>query len=178
MYWFARPPYLRWLGAALLLVVGLWIELRPVETVEVWFTNTDVAEGVPLDPTVVEARRVPAGVLVPAPPEGVAATGLPAGTPLTAAVIDTSGVEIPADWWTIALDLPSGTTPGTAVLLIMLGDDGSTRSAEGVVVAGPAPTTGPLGLDDRSGVVAIPGQIAAEVAQAESTGRLTVLAGR
>lgn len=173
VYWFVRPPYARWAGAVLLLLVGLWVEFRPQPTELHWFAAADLRAGDVLTEEVLTPRRLPVGLVETVPPGGAARIPIPEGTPITAAMVADGPPAAPADWWTISAALPEDAIVGTAVLLVLL-DEGEPSTVEGIVVTAAEGTNDWLGGDEQ-GRIAVPPDRAAEVAAALSAGTLTVL---
>lgn len=170
MLWLSRPPWLRWLAVTGLVCLALWSELRPTPTVEHPFARVEIAPGDPLTPENVEQRRIPVGVLPPTEIEGGSArSGIGAGEPLTPSAI-AMGTVAPSGWYLVPAEVPRGGSIGQSVRLIAL-DTGLTT--EGVVTA--------MSSDDpfeaRTGSVAVPGEMAAEMARASLNGSLVVLVG-
>ncbi len=117
VYWLRRPPYLRWLVAASLVVIGLIVETGGGETERYPFAATAIAAGTDIADTI-EWRTVPSGLL-PAWQEsvtGVAACEVAAGHPLLPGL--GGETEIPAGWWSIPVPLPIAATPGTRLRLL------------------------------------------------------------
>ena len=169
MYWLARPPYLRWLTAALIIAAGLWFEIVDRAEVQYPFLTSNVAAGAPIGDADIEWRSVPGGFTdVPAVAGRSAAIAMPAGTPIVEAML-TSGDGIPDDWWAVALPLPLGITTG-AVVRIILTSTGEV--VPGRVVA--AAADGGFGFDDP-GLVAVPEAMTGAVAVAASSGDLTII---
>ena len=121
MFWFRRPPYPRWIAAALLLLAGLWLETRGPQLVEYPFASSPLAAGASLESSI-EWRRVPAGLLPgwSGPVAGVAATTIQEGDPLLPSA--TASFSVPDDWWSIALPLPRPAAPGTRIRLVLEGN--------------------------------------------------------
>ena len=167
MYWLPRPPYLRWAGAALLLIGALaWdlrgpaIELRP-------FIARSLEAGEAVDASAVEWREVPAGLL-PSPDlaGATAAVDLAPGDPLVDAVLSRA-VAVPAGWWKVPVAIGPYAAPGDSVMLVIT-DPPAT--VEGLVVS---PQQGDAySLDYRPAVVAVPADSAARVAAAAAAGAL------
>jgi hypothetical protein len=176
--WLSRPPYLRWLGAAAILGLALWIELRPRAEVDHPFARFDLAAGSVVDEEAVEWRAVPGGVLPPVELGGLALVNIPAGEPLSPALVATDLVEPPEGWWALEAPLPAGALPGGSVRLVLLpspGAQGPPQVVEGEVMAGmPAD---PLNPGEPTGLVAIPAEAAAPAAAAVAEGRAVVLVG-
>lgn len=167
MYWLPRPPYLRWAGAALLLLGALaWdlrgpaLELRP-------FAARALAEGEAIDAAAVEWREVPAGLL-PSPnlAGAVAAVEVAAGDPLVPALLGRR-VAVPDGWWEVPVAVGTHAAAGDSVMLVIT-DPPAT--VEGLVVS---PQQGDAySLDYRPAVVAVPAEAAALVASAAAANTL------
>ncbi len=178
MLWLSRPPYLRWLGAAVILGLALWIELRPRAEVEHPYARTDLAAGSVVDEESVEWRPVPSGVLPPVELDGLAVVDIPAGEPLSPALIATDSVEPPEGWWALEVPLPAGALPGGLVRMVLLpglGVAGQPQVVEGEVMA--RLPDDPLNPGEPTGLVAIPAAAAAPAAAAVAEGRAVVLIG-
>ena len=162
-----RPRfYLRWIAAAIVLCIGLYLDMRPAALTSYPFTMEDVATGARIDSSL-EWRDIPAGSLPewPGTVSGFAVVDLAAGTPLLPALVTTSA--IPDGWWAVPVPLPHRVPPGTPVR-VALGE---------VVVDGMT-----VGEPDDSGFeivgsVAFPATDAAQVAMAASTSALVVMIG-
>jgi len=167
VYWLPRPPYLRWAGAALLLLSALAWDLRGPALEVRPFAARAVAVGEPIDDAAVEWREVPAGLL-PSPDltGAVAAVDLAAGDPLLPALLGTR-VAIPDGWWEIPVAVGTHAAAGDAVMLVIT-DPPAT--VQGLVVS---PQQGDAySLDYRPAVVAVPAEAAALVASAAAQGSL------
>lgn len=162
------PPYVRWLGAAVVLLIAGAIDLAARETEPVPFAATSISAGAPLS-GVVEWRDVPRGLIEPAPEvSGFAARDITAGEPITAGAVRGDD-GIPPGWWSVPLQLPDAARPGASVRLI------SVESALDVrgLVASPG-STGTFSVANP-GLVAVPPDSAAAVARAAAGGELIVL---
>ncbi|MFQ5555478.1 MAG: SAF domain-containing protein [Acidimicrobiia bacterium] len=169
MFWFRRPPYLRWFAAGSLVVAAFLIDLRKGATTPHPFARADIARGMPIEEPDVAWENVPIGLL-PAPDlaGAVTARALRAGQPILPH--DLGLVEpIPADWWAVPLAMPATAAPGSSVLLVLVHPP---RSVPGIVVE--PGSVGAFGVAE-AGLVAIPGDAATAVATAATRGELTVL---
>lgn len=175
MYWFSHPPYLRWAGAALIILLAAWIDLRPADTVAYPFAAEDIAAGATVDAASIEWTQIPAGLL-PAAPElgGTSRYGIPAGEPVLPSSVAADRPSIPQGWWALATELPASVVPGQPVQLVISGI--SPRSVPGIVIE-PPPPVDPLGYEDSIGLVAVPAELAAAVAVGSAQGDLSVLIG-
>ncbi len=168
MYWLRRPPYLRWIVAALLVVAGFALETRGAATERYPFAAVTVAPGTSVE-SLVEWRDVPAGLLPrwDGPIVGVAAVGIAAGDPVLPSA--TASFSVPADWWSVAVPLPQPAAPGTPIRLML---DEMGGFVEGVLLDG--------GIDDgfqTIGMVAFPPSDAPQVATAVTDSALVVMVG-
>jgi len=168
VFWFGRPPYLRWLGAAVLVLGAGIIEFRPTGEADYPFAATAIEAG---DALVVEWRRLPDG-LYPRPVLGgtVAAHPLVKGEPITSSDVR-SPVEVPDGWWALVLEVPIRLAPGTSARLELAGDAGI--SVPGIVVASNEPDR--LSVAGPTALVAVPGEHAALVAGAAAARQIVVL---
>ncbi len=168
MLWLARPPFLRWFAAGAIVVAALAWDLSGRATVPHPYAARDIAVGDVLTDDVIEWRSVPADAFdVPDLTGAAARVAIPAGTPIVEAVV-ARGEMLPAGWWTVPLDVPTGTTPGTAVRVVA--PDGS--AVTGMVVR-PAVRDG-FGVTEPA-TVGFPPQVADLVARLAATVDLVVL---
>ena len=132
MYWLRRPPYLRWITAALLLIAGLAIEFRQAPTERYPFAAATIPAGTALEQAI-DWHRVPSGLLPPWPGAvgGIANTEIAAGDPMLPSTVATFAV--PDDWWSVAIPLPTVAAPGTAIRLVL---DSAGTVVEGVLLEG------------------------------------------
>ncbi len=169
MYWFRRPPYLRWAVAAVIAAAAVVTELRGTPTVPHPFATAAIPAGAELTGAAVEFRQVPPGLLPEVDPAGArAARPVAAGDPLVPADLGT-GPATPDGWWAVPVDLPDAAVAGQDVAVVLV-DTGST--APGFVVA----ATGDDGFGARTpGLVAVPEADAPAVAQAAARDALVVI---
>ena len=166
MYWLRRPPYLRWITAGLVLIVGLFIEMRPVATETYPFVSAPLVVGHAVDSSV-EWREVPAGLL-PAwdgSITGVAVANVAVGTPLLPELV--AAVSVPDGWWAVALNLPHYVAPDTPIRVSLNG-----AIVEGRVVGEVADNGFELVAP-----VAFPAEEAAHIAAEAATSALVVMIG-
>jgi hypothetical protein len=168
MFWFGRPSYWRWAGAALLIFGAMVIELWPSRQVPYPFAAQAVEAG---DPIVVEWRTMPAGLYLP--PDvagGVAAHPVAAGDPIRESDL-APPITPPRDWWALSLEVPLRLAPGTPTRLVIAGSTG--EPVPGVVVTSSDPdrfsASGPTAL------IAVPEAEAAAVAAAAAARQVVVL---
>jgi hypothetical protein len=180
VYWFRRPPYLRWAAAAILIVSAAWMDLRPEPVVSQPFAAVDLITGTQLDQTMIEWRSIPAGLLPPLPnPEGIVLHEVAAGEPLVPSLVSAERIPVPDGWWTMEVQLPPGSFPGQQMQLIVLPDHTSdpARSLPGLVIV-PAPVEqDPLAVEPAPGLVAVPNEYAPTAAAAIAGGKVTVILG-
>ncbi len=165
MFWFSRPPYLRWLAAGTILAAAFAVELWPEATVAHPFAVESVVAGQPI--TAVEWRPVPvdtlpsvAGLVM------VAAHDIAAGEPLLPSSLGSAGT-LPAGWWAVAVPVPAAAGVGDAVMLVVDG-----QAVQGIVVTPAADD--PLAFEPEA-LVGVPGDAATAVADAVRGGDLVVL---
>ncbi len=176
MYWFRRPPYLRWATAALLLVTATWLDVRPQPTVLHPYAAVALEEGTVIEETMIEWRTIPADVLPdPGDPVGMVSRPVAAGEPLVASAVSPRRIVAPDGWWTLETRLPPGAYPGQPVQLIVLTMGEAPQAIAGTVVA--APTADPLAFEDLPGLVAVPAESATIAAAAVAEDRVAVVLG-
>lgn len=164
----ARPPYLRWAIAALIMVAAILWELSDRATEAVPFASTDIARGEAIVGEHVEWRDIPVGSVEGADLSNASAlTDIGRGDPLTASVAG-GRPPIPDGWWSIPVDLPPGVPAGSPVRLTV--SDGS--SVNGMISI--AASTDQFGIA-VPGTVAVPESAVDGVAAAAATGALLVL---
>lgn len=173
MYWFARPPWIRWALSTALVLTAFVLEVNAPATNPRWFAVADVTAGDELQPSMFRQVQVPVGLIPLVEPSGFAQTDIRTGDPLTAGHLSSSDVSVPDDWWIIELAVPSHLRAGQAVLLVVLDDD-SSFTVSGLAVAVETGTD-PFGGKSASGSIAVPSGSAATVAVAAAGGNVTVL---
>ena len=178
----ARSPWLYWAGVGgLALVAGMSVARagagveaardRWGEPRTVLVATSDIAPGAPLA-GLTAARELPAPLVPPSavgelPAAAVARQDVAAGEVLVTADVGALGAPqslIPPGWLAVpvAEAVPSGARPGDAV---RVASGGTTLADEGVVVA-----TG-----ESATLVAVPSEVAAQVAQAASAADAVLL---
>lgn len=169
MFWLTRPPYLRWVAAAAVVLAALLWDLRDRAESPYPFAASVIAAGTPITDSMVEWRNLPKGAIaLPDLSSPVAARDLPAGEPIVPSAVSETTV-IPDGWWSVPVPLSTGAVAGTPVRLI---DTASGVASDGIVVA--AGTDDLMSLD-TSGMVAVPPEAATAVAIAAREGSLVVL---
>ena len=176
MYWFRRPPYLRWAAAALLLIVAVWLDVRPSQTVSHPYAAVALNEGALIEETMIDWRTIPAHVLPdPGNPVGMVSKRVAAGEPLVPSAVSSSRIVPPEGWWTLETRLPQGAHPGQSVHLILLAVGDAPLAVPGIVVA--APANDALAFEDLPGLVAVPAESAAIAAAAVAEDQVAVILG-
>jgi len=178
VYWFRRPPYLRWAAAALLLLTAAWLDVRPQPTVLHPFAAVALSEGTVIEEAMIEWRTIQAGLLPdPGDPVGMVSRPVAAGEPLVPSAVSSSRIVAPEGWWTLETRLPSGAFPGQAIQLIVLENEMQEvpRAIPGIVIA--APVADPMAFQDLPGLVAVAAELAAIAVSAVADGRVAVILG-
>ena len=177
-----RPPYLRWLAAAGIVIAAFAFEVAGRQSVEYPFAASDIRPGATLTGDIVEHRPVPAG-LFPAPSiEGaVAAQSIRAGEPILPSAVLADSLA-PKDWWALPLTLPAAAHVGAVVrLLVLTAAPGfeaglppwaSSQAVDGIVLDTGSSDAFAI---DEAGLVAIPPEYADLVALAAAEDRLMIL---
>jgi hypothetical protein len=169
----SRPPYLRRIAAVAVVVVAVAIEFRPVTTERLPIAATDLPAGATVTDADVAWLDVSKGPIEPVDLPVVLSRGVPAGAPISAADVNASSVEIPADWLQIELEVPAATQIGATVVAVM-STSSHDRPATGVVTRTPTAT----GFDALTAMIAFDPSDAVAVAHAMAEGTVTVLLGR
>lgn len=174
MFLIARPPTLRWAAAVLLVLAGLWADLRPEGTVEHPFATSDLASGQQVTSADVDMIEVPPGVFEPVAIPLTLARPVAAGEPVLASSLSVDAIAIPDGWLVIELAVPNGAHPGSDVVAVISEFESDLPTAvEGLVLT--------AGVADGFGATlascAFPGDEAGLVAVAAAENRLTVLTG-
>jgi hypothetical protein len=170
VYWFRRPPYLRWAVAGLVIAAAFAVELRPRPRVQHPFAALGMPAGSVVLEERLEWRSIPAGLL-PTPPirDGMSLTiDIAAGEPLLPGHVAPAAPP-PIGWWGIPVALPDGVVAGDPVRLVVLDPP---LTVEGRVLT--VPEADPLGLEPP-GVVVVPGDAADAVARAAAKQAVAVL---
>lgn len=121
MYWFRRPPYLRWGAGALLIAWALVGEFRAAPTVSYPFAAAPLPAGGAITDEVVDWRPVPAGLLpVTDLADRVTARAVGAGDPLVPSLLVARQSAVPDGWWALPMGLPGRALPGDRVQLVLV----------------------------------------------------------
>jgi hypothetical protein len=171
MYWLARPPYLRRAGAVLIVVIAVWFEVAPEQTVLHPFARFDMAAGTSVTASDFEQRPVPTGVLPEVNPDGVLTINITNGDPLVPAMVSQSPV-VPEGWWALDVPVPAGVGAGTEVRLLV-DQEVSARVVVGLIVRIQESDT----FEGNVALVAVPEADAAAAAAAVAQGTAAVLVG-
>jgi hypothetical protein len=177
VYWFRRPPYLRWGAGALLIALALVGEFRAAPTVSYPFAAGPVPAGRAITDEIVEWRSVPAGLLPVAElDDRVTARAVGAGDPLVPSLLVGRQAAVPDGWWALPIGLPGRALPGDGVQLVLVPVDPVALpiTVPGMVVEAATSSDDPFSLVGPIGLVAVPGDHAAAVAQAAGEGRVVV----
>lgn len=167
MYWLQRPPYAKRVGAVLLVLAAVFWDLRESRTAAYPVAALPIAAGAAIEDDAVDWINVPFGTLsAPDLSGATAATDIEPGEPLTGSLL-ADPVTVPADWWTVPIEIGALSLPGDEVLLVIADPP---LTVQGVVVA--AQVGDPYSLDFRPAAVAVPAVAAPVVAAAEREGLL------
>ena len=173
MLWISRPPYVRWALISLLILVSLWLELRPESTVTHPFLTRDLIRGEPVESSV-EWRDIAHGVLEPVPGTGFADRPLTAGQPLLRGDTTDVPMAVPPGWWLVDVAVPAEAAVGSQIQLVILPAPGHRPTPPiGGVVTGVRPAD--FEGDGLVGAVAFPPDRAATAAVAIAEKRVSVL---
>lgn len=164
----SKPPYLRWAGAAALVIAALAWDISAQATESVPFAVRAIERGEQLDDSAIEWRSAPVGLLPMPNLEGAtAAVTILAGEPIATSALRFTAA-VPPGWWTVALDLPPAVLPGTRVRIVLGGAEG----VSGVVVEPSREDS--FGLRS-AGLVAVPSEAADAVGFAAGAGQIVIL---
>ena len=164
----AKPPYLRWSVAALIVIAAILWELSDRATEPVPFANAAIGRGDTIAVDDVEWRDIPIGTVEPADLAGATAlVDIREGDPLTSSVAG-MGPQIPKGWWSVPVDLPPGVPAGSAVRLTTT----EGFSVDGIIAI--AASSDQFGIS-VAGAVAVPEQVVDVVAGAAASGGLLVV---
>ena len=152
-------------------------EFRTAPTVSYPFAAGTLPAGQAITNEVLEWRPVPAGLL-PAPEldDRVTARAVGAGEPLVPSLLVSRQAAVPDGWWALPIGLPGRALPGDQVQLVLVPIDpvAPPIMVPGTVVEPATSSDDPFSMAGPTGLVAVPGDHAAEVAQAVGEGRAVV----
>jgi hypothetical protein len=169
MFWLRKPPYLRWAAAAAIVAAALVWDLHGRATTPFPFAGRDLDAGQRIEEGDVEWRDLPAGAFtIPDLAGRMAAVAIGRGEPLIAPVLALDR-GYPDDWWAVPVVLSSSAAPGSQVRIVVLEPP---TTIDGVVAR--AGADDPFSLE-ATGLVAVPGEMAAQVAAAAVLGNVVVL---
>ncbi len=173
MLWMSRPQYLRWILVGLLVLVSLWLEIRPTPTVSHPFLTRDLDRGEPVEEAL-EWREIAEGVLDSVPGTGFANRRLVGGQPLLPGDTVEVSLQVPPGWWLLDLPVPSDATVGGRISLVVRPEAGQQPAPPigGIVTA---VRSGDYDGDAPIGAVAFPPDLAATAAVAIAEDRFSVL---
>jgi len=164
----AKPPYLRWLAAASLVLGAVAWEFSERSTEPVAFASRTIERGASIEPAAFVWRQVPSGLMTSFDPTGSTATVVIAtGDPIIAGAV-TGGLVVPKDWWTVPAQVPLGAVRGSAVRVVL--SDG--YGVSGLVVEPSRDDSFGIRAD---GLIAVPSGAADAVALAAASGDLIIL---
>ena len=169
MYWLRRPPYFRYLLAAVIVVGALVMEFRRPEVMLHPYAAEVIPSGSPLETASLDWKEIPTGVLPPVEVSGAAGRTVPAGSPLLPQDVSDSP-RAPEGWWAVEVPLPSRAGVGQTVQVVVL----SVGTAVPGLGLEPAPRSDEFGFSDRMGLVAVPSSEAALVVMAVAEQRVGV----
>ncbi len=173
MLWMSRPQYLRWILVGLLVLVSLWLEIRPTPTASHPFLTRDLDRGEPVEEAL-EWREIAEGVLDSVPGTGFANRRLVGGQPLLPGDTVEVSLQVPPGWWLLDLPVPSDATVGGRISLVVRPEAGQQPAPPigGIVTA---VRSGDYDGDAPIGAVAFPPDLAATAAVAIAEDRFSVL---
>ena len=170
VYWFRRPPYLRWIAASLIVTGALWMDLRGEPTEPRPFAVSSIAAGDRIVEEMLEYREVPVGVLPEVDADGYAVGPILPGDPLTPSVISDRD-PLPDGWWAMEMEVPTGAGSGTELRLVI---EGAAAVVPGLITT-IVPAGQSAGWARDTAMVAVPSDQAALVATALARGQVGVL---
>ena len=170
VYWFRRPPYLRWIAASLIVTGALWMDLRGEPTEPRPFAVSSIAAGDRIVEEMLEYRDVPVGVLPEVDADGYAVGPILPGDPLTPSVISDRD-PLPDGWWAMEMEVPTGAGSGTELRLVI---EGAAAVVPGLITT-IVPAGQSAGWARDTAMVAVPSDQAALVATALARGQVGVL---
>lgn len=173
MFLLARPPVMRWVAAAALVVAAMWADLRPPTVTEHPFLLVDVGAGQTIEESMVELRTILVGTFDPVELPIIAPRPMTIGDPVVATGSQPLPPAVPEGWLMVEVSVPAGTTVGADVVVVVSDTDSSPLLVSGLVVE-----TGIVGdFGDAVAACAFPPREAALVAVAISEQRASVLVG-
>ena len=176
MYWFTKPPWVRWCLSALLILFAFGVELRQPTVQTHLFAIEEIAAGTALSPDLFRSQSIPSGLLAPVTPIGVAAATIRAGDPLLSGSIASPVTPVPDDWWALEIGVPAHVQVGDRLLLVLVSasPDGPPAVVDGIATS-VARTADAFGATTNVATVAIPPDHVTAVATAVESSRVSVL---
>jgi len=167
VYWLQPPPYIRRVGAILLIVTALAWDIRTAATEPFPTAARPITAGSRITDDAIAWIDLPQDRL-PAPElsDATAARDIGTGEPLTPSLLVDS-VTAPTDWWTVPIEIGTLSAPGDEVMLVIADPPLTTL---GLVIT--AQKGDPFTLDYRPAAVAVPPGAAPVIAAAEREGLL------
>ena len=164
----SKPPYLRWAGAAALVIAAMAWDISARATEPFPFAARTIQRGEQLTEDAIEWKPAPSGLLRQPDLHGAtAAVTIGQGEPISPSALRFTAA-VPAGWWTVALELPPAVLPGTLVRIVLGGGEG----VSGIVVEPSREDS--FGLRS-AGLVAVPADTADAVGVAAGAGRIVIL---
>jgi len=164
----SKPPYLRWAGAAALVIAALAWDVSARATEPYPFAARSIHRGETLDADSVEWKAAPVGLLqIPDLDAATAAVNIQQGEPISISALRYTAA-VPVGWWTVPIELPPAVLPGTHVRIVLGGGDG----VSGIVVEPSREDS--FGLRS-AGLVAVPAHAADAVGLAAGEGNIVLL---
>ena len=99
--------------------MALAIEFRPTTTERLPIAATELPAGATVTEEDVTWLHASKGIVERVSFPAVLSRAVPAGAPISAADVDPSSVEVPADWLQIELEVPAATQNGATVVAVM-----------------------------------------------------------
>ena len=169
----SRPPYLRRVAAAAIVIVAVTMEFRPATTERVPVAAVDLPSGSTITEADVAWLDVEKGTIERVILPAVLSRSVPAGTPILTADVDPNSVEVPTDWLQIELEVPAATQNGATVVAVM-----SSSELDGPATGVVTQLSTATGFDRLTALVAFAPSEAVAVARSVAEGTVTVLLGR
>ena len=169
VFWLTRPPYLRWVAAAAIVIGAFAWDLHGEATIAYPFAARPIPAGAAMSDADIEWRDLPAGVLaLPDLSDPVTSRDVAAGEPIVSSAIGGTS-PVPEGWWSVPVALPATAPPGARARLVATTPPVET---DGIVISAPG---NDLLSYSEMGMVAVPPGAATAVAIAAREGTLIVL---
>ena len=164
---------MRWSLVGLLVIISLWVEIRPTSSVQHPYVTRDLVRGESVEGAL-DWRTVAGGVLEPVLGTGYADRDLTAGHPLLPGDTTDAPIEVPDGWWLLDVAVPAETIAGMSVQLVILPASGE-RALPPISGLVTSVRPGEYQSDGLVGSVAFPPDRAATAAVAIAEDRVSVL---